>query len=32
MHEGRLVEAGNHAALIAQGGMYAQLHRLQFAV
>lgn len=32
MHEGRLVEAGNHAALLAKGGMYAQLHQLQFAI
>lgn len=31
MHEGALVESGTHAELIARGGRYAQLHRLQFA-
>jgi subfamily B ATP-binding cassette protein MsbA len=32
MHEGRVVEAGGHAELLARDGMYAQLHRLQFAI
>ena len=27
---GRIVESGTHAGLIAHGGLYAQLHRLQF--
>ena len=28
---GRIVEEGTHAALLAAGGVYAGLHRLQFA-
>lgn len=32
MHEGGIAEQGTHAELIARGGLYAQLHRLQFAV
>jgi subfamily B ATP-binding cassette protein MsbA len=32
MHEGALAESGTHAELLAHGGLYAQLHRLQFAV
>jgi subfamily B ATP-binding cassette protein MsbA len=32
MHEGSIAESGTHAALLARGGLYAQLHRLQFAV
>ncbi|GIK85724.1 MAG: lipid A export ATP-binding/permease protein MsbA [Betaproteobacteria bacterium] len=27
---GRIVEEGTHAALIARGGLYARLHRIQF--
>lgn len=30
MDEGRIVEVGTHAALLAQGGHYATLHSLQF--
>ena len=28
---GRIVEQGRHAELIARGGIYAQLHRIQYA-
>ncbi|MBV8495277.1 MAG: hypothetical protein JO361_00700, partial [Gammaproteobacteria bacterium] len=28
---GRIVESGSHAQLLAHGGLYAQLHRLQFS-
>lgn len=31
MQEGRLVESGTHAQLLAQGGIYADLHEKQFA-
>jgi len=30
MHDGKIVEAGTHAELIAKGHQYAELHRLQF--
>lgn len=30
LHQGRIVEMGKHPALLAQGGHYAALHRLQF--
>ena len=32
LSQGRIVEAGSHRELIARAGMYAGLHRLQFAV
>ena len=31
MDQGRVVDQGNHATLIAKGGIYADLHRLQFS-
>jgi subfamily B ATP-binding cassette protein MsbA len=31
LERGRIVEAGNHAALLAHEGVYAKLYRLQFA-
>ena len=31
MSRGRIVETGTHATLLARGGVYAGLHRLQFA-
>jgi ATP-binding cassette, subfamily B, bacterial len=30
LHEGRIVQAGTHAELLAQGGLYADLYRTQF--
>jgi subfamily B ATP-binding cassette protein MsbA len=32
MQDGRIVETGTHAELLARAGMYAMLHRLQFNV
>jgi subfamily B ATP-binding cassette protein MsbA len=31
MHDGRIVESGTHQELLAAGGTYSSLHRLQFA-
>ncbi|MEM9196540.1 MAG: ABC transporter ATP-binding protein, partial [Pseudomonadota bacterium] len=31
MDRGRIVEVGSHAELISRGGLYADLHRLQFS-
>jgi subfamily B ATP-binding cassette protein MsbA len=31
MNKGEIVEIGTHAELIAKDGVYAQLHRVQFA-
>ncbi|MDX3775180.1 lipid A export permease/ATP-binding protein MsbA [Chromatiaceae bacterium AAb-1] len=30
MDQGRIIEQGNHQALLAHNGMYAQLHKMQF--
>lgn len=30
LHQGRIIEAGTHRQLLAQGGHYAELYRLQF--
>jgi subfamily B ATP-binding cassette protein MsbA len=31
LEQGHVVEEGSHAALLARGGVYAKLHRMQFA-
>ena len=31
MHKGELREEGTHAELLARGGIYARLYRLQYA-
>ncbi|RLE36292.1 ABC transporter ATP-binding protein [Candidatus Acetothermia bacterium] len=31
LHKGKVVEEGTHTELLARGGLYAALHRLQFA-
>ena len=31
MHHGRIAESGSHAELLARGGLYARLYRLQYA-
>jgi subfamily B ATP-binding cassette protein MsbA len=31
LEDGQLVEEGSHAALLSRGGVYAKLHRMQFA-
>ena len=31
LDQGHIVEEGTHAALLARGGVYAKLHRMQFA-
>jgi ABC-type multidrug transport system fused ATPase/permease subunit len=30
LHHGRLAESGSHAQLLAHGGLYARLYRLQY--
>jgi ATP-binding cassette, subfamily B, multidrug efflux pump len=32
LHRGRIWEAGGHAELLAQGGLYSRLHELQFGL
>ncbi len=30
LQDGRIIETGRHEQLLASGGVYSQLHRLQF--
>jgi ATP-binding cassette subfamily B protein len=30
LHQGRLIEQGNHSTLLANGGLYAELYETQF--
>ncbi len=32
LQHGRIAETGTHAELLEKGGVYAQLHRIQFAM